>query len=54
MHLKSGTTDRTALELAVDEKKTDVAKLLRGMMVLPKEGKKVVGEQKKATKGGKE
>ena len=33
-------------------KKTGVAKLLRGMMVLPKEGKKV-GEGKAATKGGK-
>ena len=53
LHLKNGYDDRTALELAVDEKKTDVAKLLRGMMVLPKEGK-VAGEKKKETKGGKQ
>ena len=33
-------------------KKTDVAKLLRGMLVLPKDGK-AVGEKKEATKGGK-
>ena len=39
----------TALEIAVAAKKTDVAKLLRGMMVLPTEGKKAVGEKKKVT-----
>ena len=36
------------------EKKTDVAKLLRGMMVLPIDGKAVGEKKKKATKGGKE
>ena len=54
LHLKNGHDDRTALEIAVDAKKTDVAKLLRGMMVLPKEGEGAVGEKKKAMKGGKE
>ena len=43
----NGAGDRVA------GKKTDVAKLLRGMMVLPKEGKKAADEQKKATEGGK-
>ena len=46
LHLKGGPRGETALETAVDEKKTDVAKLLRGMMVLPKED-----GSKKATKG---
>ena len=53
LHLKDGTTGLTALEIAVANKKTDVAKLLRGMMVLPKDGEN--GGEKKAatTKGGK-
>ena len=64
LHLKSGAggpkaaecgalAGHTPLELADHFKKTDVAKLLRGMMVLPKEGKKAVGEKTKTTKGGK-
>jgi ankyrin repeat protein len=64
LHLKSGAggpkakecgalAGHTPLELADHFKKTDVAKLLRGMMVLPKQGQ-VVGDEKKATKGGKE
>ena len=55
LHLKSNNkvngNSETALKMADHLKKT-VAKLLRGMMVLPKEGKKV-GEGKAATKGGK-
>ena len=46
LHLKHGTTGETALDKAVANKKTDVAKLLRSMMVLPKED-----GSKKATKG---
>ena len=52
LHLKGGPRGETALEMAVAEKKTDVAKLLRGMMVLSKECK-AISEKKKATKGGK-
>ena len=52
LHLKDGQKGCTALEIADHFKKTDVAKLLRGMMVLSKEGK-TIGEKKKATKGGK-
>ena len=53
LHLKTGDEEsETALEMAEVCKKTDVAKLLRGMMVLPKEGK-AGGEKKAATKGGK-
>jgi hypothetical protein len=44
--------DETALEIAARKKKTDVAKLLRSMMVLPNDGA-AVGEKKKITKGGK-
>ena len=53
LHLKGGSRGETALEMADRYKKTDVAKLLRGMMVLPKDGA-AVDEKKKATKGGKE
>ena len=62
LHLKDGQTGHTALEIAVAEKKTDVAKLLRGMMVLPNGGevnskkkkeKKKKKKKKKSTKGGK-
>ena len=53
LHLKDGKYGKTALELAVAAKKTDVAKLLRSMMVLSKDGA-AVGEKKAATKGGKE
>ena len=53
LHLKTGDKhNETALEIADHFKKTDVAKLLRSMM-LPKEGKKAVGEKKAAPKGGK-
>jgi len=52
LHLKNGQDGLTALEIADHYKKTDVAKLLRGMMVLPNEGK-AAGEKKAATKGGK-
>ena len=45
LHLKD-KYGRTALDVAVANKKTDVAKLLRSMMVLPKED-----GSKKATKG---
>jgi len=49
LHLKDGKYGRTALDVAVANKKTDVAKLLRSMMVLPKEdGSKKATE---ATKG---
>ena len=51
LHLKDGN-GHTALEIADRYKKTDMAKLLRSMMVLPKEGK-VVGEKKNVAKGGK-
>ena len=52
--MKTANTSETALEVAEACKKTDAAKLLRGMMVLPNEEKKAVGEKKAATKGGKE
>jgi ankyrin repeat protein len=49
LHLKDGKYGRTALDVAVANKKTDVAKLLRSMMVLPNEdGSKKATE---ATKG---
>ena len=44
--------DEAKRVLAVNAKFTAVAKLLRGMMVLPKDGK-LAGEKKNATKGGK-
>jgi ankyrin repeat protein len=54
LHLKHGTTGETALEMALTNKKTDVAKLLRSMVVLPKEGGAVGEKKATATKGGKE